>query len=158
MARAQVLRDPGDQRADLGERRGAIDGRHDVEALRSGRLYEGRQLELVEQLVKQPRDLAHEVELAVGWIEIEDDLVGPVGRGRTARPDVKRDAALVGEVDQRGRRVADRILDARLAAERRAIDPRGVVLLDVLLKEPALIDRPGEPLHREQRPRSSGTM
>jgi hypothetical protein len=87
---------------------------------------------------------------AVGWIEIEDENVGFGRRLDAARPDVKRDAALVREVDERFGRIADRIRDLRLAAERDAIDRRRIVLLRVLLEEAACGDAFREALHRER--------
>src|SRR5688500_13771359 len=85
-------------------------------------------------------------------------MVQTVGPGET---DVRRDAVLVGEVDERGRVVADRVLDrAALLLHRDASDPVGEVVGSGLLVEALSFDPVreavhgnGAPLHVRDHPR-----
>ncbi len=106
--------------------------------------------ELAEQRPERAGGEADGVEVVARRIEIEDQPVGmlqPVGSGE---PDVGRDAVLVGEVDERGRVVADRVLDgAALLVHRDPADPVGEVVGGGLLVEARPVDPVGKALHRD---------
>src|ERR687898_984113 len=65
---------------------------------RPARLEERGQPELVEQPVEAGRGQPEGPEVLGGRVEVEDHLVGVVDVGGAAEPDVRGDAALVGQV------------------------------------------------------------
>ena len=61
--------------------------------------------QLIEQVVKHPSRFARLGE-PVGRVEIEDQAIGVAGLVGPAEPDMRRDTALICEIDQGGRVIA----------------------------------------------------
>jgi hypothetical protein len=93
-------------------------------------------------------------------VEVEDHLVGVVDVGGAAEPDVRGDAALVGQVgevvggpaDGVGDLLADGGLPGAAVGRGHPLDPVGEVPADLLLEEPAAADPVREPLQGDRAP------
>ena len=140
---------------------GRRDQRHDhVQAARPARLEERGQPELVEQPVQAGRGQPEGPEVPGGRVEVEDHLVGVVDVGGAAEPDVRGDAALVGQVgevvggpaDGVGDLVADGGLAGAAVGRGHPLDPVGEVPADLLLEEAAAADPVREPLQGHRAP------
>ena len=89
--------------------------------------------------------------IVLGRIEIEDADVRVVEVRRARRPDVRRDAVLVGDPEQRARVGDERIVHrAVLLRHLDALEPRGEALRHVLLDEALLADAGRKALHRDR--------
>ena len=92
----------------------AAERQQDVEPRRPARLDEVGQPDLVAERVDRLRDLDDVRKGRALGVEVEDAPVRPFGRGDAARPDVERDRAEVGDVEERLEVVADEVVDLAL--------------------------------------------
>ncbi len=90
------------------------------------------------------------VRLVIRGVEIEDADVGVMQVRDPGRPDVRRDAVLVGQPEQRSRVGGQRVVhDASLLGNLDALQPVREAAGDVLLDEALLVDPCRKPLHRD---------
>ena len=100
------------------ERRPARDRRDDVDAVGAARLHVARQLELVEQLADQVRDLDRQLEAVVRRVEVEEDEVRTVGLVDARVPRVHVDAVVLHH-EQHGFGSSSRVRSRRAASRLR---------------------------------------
>src|SRR5262249_36499172 len=129
---------------------GAVEGGHDVEALRTRGLEKALQAEPLQQGAQQESRTAQGFRVVARGIEVEDADVG-VPEARDARsPHVRRDRVLVGHPDERPSVGDERV--AHCAAPLRDLDtlePVGAALADILLPEALRADAARVALERD---------
>ena len=97
---------------DLLERVATRDRDEHVDPARARRLRKALELEQVERLLDEPRDLDHLLEPgALGGVEVEHHPVGTLGAIDPRRPRVQVDAAHVRHPQERELVVHDRVVD-----------------------------------------------
>src|SRR5205814_3446125 len=113
---------------------------------RARSLHAARKAELVEEVPKRERCRAQDVRLILGWVEIEHTDVGVIQLRHARRPDMRRDAVLVGQPEQRSRIQNDWVVHRpALLRNFDALQPFGEAPGDVLLEKTLLADAVREP-------------
>src|SRR6266849_9214564 len=104
----------------------------------------------MQQVAERERCRTQDGRLLLRRVEVEDADVGLVEVRCPRRPDVRRDAVLVGKPEQRSR-VSDQWMAHRPALLRNldALQPLGKTLRDILLKEAFLANTAVVALHRD---------
>ena len=124
-----------------------------MQARGAARLDEVRKADLVAERVDRVRDLDDVRERRALRVEVEDAPVGALGRRDAARPDVQRDRAEVGHVEEGLDVVADEVVDLALrvlAPDALEADPVGREVRGVLLEERLSGDAVGVAGHHER--------
>jgi hypothetical protein len=129
--------------ARLLEKGAAIERSNHMQAARTGGLHVRGELDFPEQFPECARGVADRPDVAPGRIEVEDQLIGVVELVDPREPDVRRDAGLVCQVDERLGVLDHDVLDAAAALALHAC-PRDEVgevvgrqpLLDLLALDP----------------------